>query len=297
MEKLIQISIYGALILLIYSCKKITSDNNSLITKKTGNLILISPSSQRGENVYLHILDSASGGVLFTQTSGDISYTNNGKTITPVIGPTNPVYDIQAHLTSADGSTNVPFSAITIGKQKIPYNSFQFYGNLLEIRSNVQGKGILNFGSFYNQSQTIAMYDTTGTQVYSANVYAPLALNVISAPTYDKNGKLYANNSDGITLTWNQDPNNVNGVAIVLQDVENYETSDPVTVFTLPDNGSYTITQQYLAPYVQNKPNSQKFANISVNIYRGDNQMVTGIDGRTYQSVIYSMVGFTYQLY
>ena len=185
----------------------------------------------------------------------------------------------------------LPFLNFNIGSDTITYAQIKSTG-IGQLASYKNGP-ISMYTSHYSQSrQKVSMTDTTGKLLFSTNLYFPLILNVTTNPTFgtDRIVPMLHAKTDSITLHWNKDTCNPNGVTIVLSESR---CTQRTYIFEVRDNGTFTIDHKYISGIVKNNPpddNSSKNKRVvfMVQLYRGDSQTVTGTDGRQYNAQDYS---------
>jgi len=260
---------------------------NDTITKTHGQYIYISAMPKKSPNIYnqMEMIDGSkgiahlSGGIRVSESRGGLAdYTN-----------TPPIFNIQGGLKS-DERKPIPFSTITVGTNTYTYAQMMSSGS--GQISSYQNGPISQYSSVFDHAcQPVAMSDSTGNILFNTSMYFPSILNVTTEPGYDSSHKTIRVNSktDGITLRWNTDTSNLNGVEIVLKELTlNGRVPDRIYIFTVPDNGSFTISSKYLSDFASHRLEDQKHSNMQAHIYRGDCKLLSGLDGRRYQTSDYS---------
>ena len=281
-------SIFFLFIIVFFnSCKK---DNRNTITQKVGgNVVVVTNNDLRTtDNVYLHIFDNVNG--------GEISISEK-QSATGVVYGYPAGYEVSASIRAANNMSNGSFTSYLVGQQNFSPDPsvFSAHGNILYKSSSSSDFQI--YKALFNAKQTVSLSDINNVQQYQASVYFPASLSIMSEPAQVNKYAPIADANTGIQLTWNADPNNPNGMAIVLEDIETYETPSTTYVFTVADNGNFKIASEYLSNFLSYLPSSQQYAHIKISVYRGDHQILTGVDGRTYKVLVYSMFSVVYQLH
>ena len=204
-------------------------------------------------------------------------------------------YDIQSWLKSHNDSLRgAPFESFTIGEHTFTDSTFRA-GTPRRIAS-YQKKDSADYSDMFSREEKVTMTDTNGKLVFSTSVYSPAILNVTNEPTSNDKGALIVNLEDALTLHWNADTNNTRGIRIEMSNAKMFDPHDPICVFTLPDNGNFTIPQKLLSLYCKNKPVDKKYVLMRIVISRGNVQIVTGTDGRKYETIIVSQFNLFFAL-
>ena len=276
MKKLITIAMIST-VLCISSCKKASSDLAKALHLKSesaGGIVYVGENSK---SVYMHLFDKSSGSIMVTEATGGIADIIKNPPTIVVHGGLN---------------YGAPFSNMTIDNDVYSFDNKEMNpdGNAVNIISYKTGPVEKYKGLFNQTTHKVIMNDKDGKFLFGADVYFPSMLDVKTDPYFNvANGRgLLIDSKVGVSIKWNPDPNNPNGIALVLEDREFYETPNPKYIFSLPDNGNFTISSEYLSKFVSNLPKEQQYSNLSASIYRGDIQMITGADGNPYKALVYS---------
>lgn len=269
----IQIIIVFALVSVATSCKKQTKSN-----------IDNAPTEAR----MLTYVDS------MLQVVGVNSYND------VLTGKLNGNFEFFAHygpyITSCSNSpfvvnTELNGSVATDSTRTTPVDAGDLYINNLIVKPDNNLRYQIHFGTPIYETQLLQLntiYGKTnniklikdGVDIFNKNIYIP---NAIIMKGFDCNtlimqgDPMQTNNK----LQWNADYNNINGVIIEFDGIDN-SGIERYTYKLVPDNGEYSIKNDDLSMYSKEKNG----LGVNITLIRGNLFFTKGMDGRTYNFTV-----------
>lgn len=255
-----KIILFFSVVLILNSCQKeVHSSLSGYSTTNKGNVTIYSEVSNK-TSTYEKILNEKIGTIFINASSNSMQ---------DYLGKKGSLSISGAGEFNSDYSGFLPVS-------KFVCNGIEYNNNGTSVQNPIgEGAydGSANFDKNYSllgHENQISLFDEKGVKLYESSLYFPLPLIVSTVPSITKAYEpVVVSVNDEMKVNWNADPKNLDQtIYLILEDTEPNETSYPISIFILKDDGEFILSSEVLKKYLNTA--TEPSTSMRLSLYRAN---------------------------
>lgn len=256
MKNLIYASAIAFIGLTFSSCQKeLTPTGYGQVVKKNGNLTIYSEASNKRNYLDEIFNDARYGSVIINSGSNSFQDYLDKKGSLSISG---------GGQYSLGNNQNGIVTKFKIGGQEIQGNDNP--SQSISFGTHYEQADFNTYHNLFGQTNEFSIFGNNGTLIYGGALYCPKPFVVNTVPAIqDNTGRVEVDYNGSLKIYWNADLNNPDGmVYLELEDSEPYETSAPIHIFIVKDDGEFTINGDILSQYIGKVETDKIYMSVSL---------------------------------